>query len=129
MQATFSGLGEWSGNKEIMSRAPQVMGMNLRCCLKKLMKAKRKVIIDQLVHSNRLLFITPFKFFQVCPGQLGHVYVLNRKMASYNQNLLLCEQPYFVASGVSRIGIFRYNPILGYNSRNMGPQGHCHDVN
>ena len=60
MQATFSGPREWSGNKEIMSRAPQVMGVNLRCCLKKFMKAKRKVIIDHLVHSNRLLFINNY---------------------------------------------------------------------
>ena len=55
-------------------------------------------------------------FFQVYPSQ-GHV--VNKKMASCNQELLLHEQPYFEASGVSRIGIFRYNLILGCNSRNM----------
>ena len=35
--------------------SPSSYGMNLRCCLKKFMKAKRKVIIDHLIHSNQQL--------------------------------------------------------------------------
>ena len=61
-----------------------------------------------------------YAFFQVYPSQ-GHV--INKKMASYNQNWLLYQQPYFVVSGVSQIGIFRYNPILGYSSWNMEQLG------